>query len=80
MNDKVEARDLKKREKYNLMEDCYFALIEQMENLDIFEENLGLLRQIIEVIIWGDQNKVPFVSVSKVIIRNSSKWTSSNYF
>ena len=70
----------KKREKFTQMEEYYYTLINQLDNIEIYEENLRLLRRIIEVIIWGDQNKVPFTAVSEIIIRNSLRWTSSSCF
>lgn len=46
------------------MDECYVKLRDQVTNSELYEENLNLLRQIIEVIIWGDQNKMPFTAVS----------------
>ena len=63
MSDDPENPKNKKKVKFQHMEDCYITLMDQVTQMDLFEENLNLLRQIIEVIIWGDQNKMPFTAV-----------------
>ena len=73
MNDDPENPKNKKKIKFQHMEDCYVTLMEQITKIDIYEENLNLLRQIIEVIIWGDQNKMPFTAVTNNKFFNSPK-------
>jgi hypothetical protein len=63
MKDDPENPKNKKKIKFQHMEDCYITLMEQITQIDMYEENLNLLRQIIEVFIWGDQNKMPFTAV-----------------
>lgn len=60
---------MKKKMKFQHMDDCHMKLRDQVTNSELYEENLNLLRQIIEVIIWGDQNKMPFTAVSPLALR-----------
>jgi hypothetical protein len=64
MSKESENPKAKKKVKYQHMDECYIKLRDQVTNSELYEENLNLLRQIIEVIIWGDQNKMPFTAVS----------------
>ena len=77
MNDDPENPKNKKKLKFQQMEDCYMTLMEQLTKIDIYEENLNLLRKIIEVIIWGDQNKMPFTAVEQLLFFILYNWENN---
>ena len=60
----------KKKEKYMLIIESHNKLFPIIDKHEYFEESKALLRKIVEVIIWGDQNKTPFIVVI-FLIRNS---------
>ena len=63
MNTESETIESKRSKKLVKLEETYINLLKNINNIELYEENRSYLRQIIEVIIWGDQHKVPFVSV-----------------
>ena len=64
MSKNLENLKSKKKSKFQQMREHHTKLIDQVTQVEIYDQNLDLLRKIIEVIIWGDQNKMAFTAVS----------------
>jgi hypothetical protein len=68
MKRNLDEKEEKKQEKFIIISELHQKLIPIIDKHEHFEESKSILRQMIEVIIWGDQNKCPFIVV--IFIRN----------